>query len=339
MNYFFTDIDLQDLFEDFKDKKVMIIGDVMIDSYLWGTVDRISPEAPVPVVAVTHRNSRLGGAANVALNVKAMGATPVLCTVIGSDPKSAEFEELMQIEEMVKDGIVKSKDRITTTKFRIIGNNMQMLRVDEEVTHPINGDETTVLFKAINEMINGGEIDVIVFQDYDKGVITPFLIEKISKNAAEKNIPVVVDPKKRNFRYFKNLDLFKPNLKEMKEGLKTDFDHKDHKQLQKAIDFLHENQNLDIIMVTLSEDGVYISIKGEGVHIPAHKRSISDVSGAGDTVISLIALGMASKMNPKAMAALANLAGGQVCEEVGVVPVKREKLLEEAKKHFKTTQE
>lgn len=322
------------LFKKFEDLKILIIGDVMIDAYLWGHVSRISPEAPVPIVAVKKRANRLGGAANVALNIKAMGATPILCSVVGQDEKANTFLKLMKKRKMVTDGILKSKMRLTTTKFRVIGNNAQMLRVDEEIENPLNEEDHQNFVRKLETIFKDFQVDAVIFQDYDKGVITPALIEKINTLAAQNNIPVAVDPKKRNFSEYKNQKLFKPNLKELREGLGTDFEKTDMESLRKAVRLVHEGQNIEIVLATLSEEGVFISRKLDNenydeVKLPAHIRSIADVSGAGDTVVSLATLCLTLDLPIKSIAAISNLAGGQVCESVGVVPVDRDKLFKE----------
>jgi rfaE bifunctional protein kinase chain/domain len=325
---------ISQVFQNFQNQKVLIIGDVMIDSYIFGNVDRISPEAPVPVVAVKDRLDRLGGAANVALNIKAMGAQPILCSVIGNDLKSQTFLNLLDKREMSKDGIVQSKDRITTTKFRVIGNSTQMLRVDEEVDHEINENESQLLLDRIQSIINENKIDVIVFQDYDKGVIHQSLIEKTIQIAGD--IPTVVDPKKRNFHFYKNTTLFKPNLKELREGINDSFEATDSEKLKLAVEQMQQQLNCPYFFTTLSEHGVMISERsGKEInhyHIPAHLRNIADVSGAGDTVISLTALCLAQNIPAKEIARISNMAGGLVCEEVGVVPVDKEKLFAELNK-------
>jgi rfaE bifunctional protein kinase chain/domain len=326
---------IENLFESFKNKNVLIIGDVMVDAYLIGTVDRISPEAPVPVVSVTGRNSRMGGAANVALNISALGATPYLCSVIGNDIRGDEFVGLLEQNNMSSAGIIRSKSRPTTTKFRVLGNNVQMLRVDEEVTHYINRHEEKELVEKINELIENEKIDAIIFEDYDKGSITPNLIRTIVKMATKKDIIITVDPKKRNFNHYNNLTLLKPNLKELKEGLGIELENGDiHSIRDSAMDLLR-NSNLAILMVTLSEHGVLICEKNFQTHIPANVRNIADVSGAGDTVISSLTLALTAGMSPVDAAKLSNLAGGLVCEEIGVVPVNKDKLMQEAKKILK----
>lgn len=322
------------VFDAFNKLKVVIIGDVMVDTYLWGRVERISPEAPVPIVTVDKRASRLGGAANVALNIKALGATPILCSVIGKDVKGEEFLNLLEDQNMLTNGIYQSPNRITTTKFRIIGNNTQMLRVDEEIESDLLLNEHKNLLNNIDNIISHEKPDVIIFQDYNKGIITPSLISEVTDKANKAEIPVVADPKKKNFSNFRDLTLFKPNLKELKEGLNIDIDIAKRENLANAIKELMQDRNIDIVMTTLSEEGIIICAR-EGnknvvTHtIPAHVRSVSDVSGAGDTVISVASLCLALKLTALEIAAISNLAGGLVCEKVGVVPVDKSRLLEE----------
>ncbi len=324
------------LFDTFNNLNVLIIGDVMVDSYLWGTVDRISPEAPVPVVSITKRENRLGGAANVALNIKSLGAKPILCSVVGNDAKGEEFISLLQKEGMDISGIIKSNKRITTTKFRVIGNNMQLLRVDEETDVDLSDENKKSLFHKFSEIIEKKKIDVIIFQDYDKGVIDEELIAEVVFVANEHNIPVAVDPKRRNFLSYKGVTLFKPNLKELREGLKIDIDRKNPDDLKNAVAGLKSKLDAKMVMITLSEDGIFIDYNDNGdrqtLLFPSYVRTISDVSGAGDTVISVASLCLAAGCNPATMANIANLAGGLVCEEVGVVPINKEKLLKETLK-------
>ena len=326
--------DLTQLFDDFNGLNVLIIGDVMIDSYYWGKVDRISPEAPVPIVAVQKKESRMGGAANVALNIQAMGANPILCSVIGKDADGDEFLELVKDRNQSKQGILRSKERRTTKKTRIIGNNHQMLRIDGEDTHSLSIVEEASFFERVNTIINEKQINAIIFEDYDKGVITETLIQKIVKLAQSKKIATTVDPKKRNFLAYREVTLFKPNLKELKEGMKIDFNHKNGSELEDAIHKLESKLSNEITLITLSESGVYIKSSKVKHHIPAHLRDITDVSGAGDTVISIASLCLALNQSPQMIAELSNLAGGLVCENVGVVPIKKEALFKEAQRLF-----
>ena len=322
-------------FERFNNLNVLIIGDVMVDSYVWGNVSRISPEAPVPIVAVKKKEDRLGGAANVALNVQALGATPILCSVIGVDKEGESFLNLMRAQKLSQKGILKSRDRITTNKIRVIGNNHQLIRVDEEMENDVTKSETEQLLRIILYLLKTEKVNVVIFEDYDKGLITSSLIDKVVKEAKRKKIPVVVDPKKKNFSNYKNVTLFKPNLKEMKEGIKWDFDSLNKKQLQHAVSTFREKQNIEIALVTLSEQGIYVDDGSERKLIPAIVRNIADVSGAGDTVISVAALCLAAELDPVSIATITNIAGGQVCEKVGVVPVKRKQLFREALQFIK----
>jgi|WetSurMetagenome_2_1015567.scaffolds.fasta_scaffold66532_3 D-glycero-beta-D-manno-heptose-7-phosphate kinase len=321
------------IFEEFNNLSIMIIGDVMVDAYLWGKVERISPEAPIPIVALRKRENRMGGAANVAMNIKSMGARPVLCSVIGDDDKGAIFLNLLRKEKIETNGILTSPRRITTTKFRIFGNNTQMLRVDDEVENDLSEHDMNELLENVESIINNEKIDCIIFQDYNKGVITQLLIQRVIGLAKEKNIPVTVDPKNRNFDTYSGVTLFKPNLKELKEGLKTDFNHDDREGLMKAAQILRNQLGCDYVMTTMSELGVMISMKDKGeeknIFIPAHLRSVADVSGAGDTVISVASLCLALNLSPYEIAYISNLAGGLVCEDAGVVPVNKDKLLKE----------
>lgn len=315
---------MKNILEQFSGLKVLVVGDVMIDAYYFGKVDRISPEAPVPVVAVEKKENRLGGAANVAMNLVALGAKPIVCSVVGNDKDGDDLIELFRQNGVGTDGMIKSADRVTTVKLRVISQATQMLRIDMEVTQPINATESKALVDSITQLLP--KADVVIFEDYDKGVLTKENIAQIIRAAQQLNIPVVVDPKKRNFPFYNGADLFKPNLKELKEGLKLDFDVDDKMAFETAIGKMMADMQLKNAMITMSEKGVMITDGKTFHYIPAHIRKIADVSGAGDTVISVAALCLALKMDIKQVAALANLAGGLVCEEVGVVPIDKTKL-------------
>lgn len=323
---------IRDIFKSFNNLNVLIIGDVMIDSYLWGKVNRISPEAPVPIVAVSKKERRLGGAANVALNIQALGANPILCSVIGVDHEGLAFLDLLKNQKLSQKGILKCRDRITTVKTRVIGNNSQLLRVDDEVETDIEPSETQQLLTLISYIIQHDKIDVIIFEDYNKGLITPKLITKVVELAKSKGIPTCVDPKKKNFHAYKGVSLFKPNMKELKEGLKLDISGDNISELQRAVSSFRVKQKAETILVTLAEKGIITNSRKVKEHIPAHVRSIADVSGAGDTVISVASLCRALECKDYVTAALANLSGGLVCEQVGVVPIDKAQLLEEALK-------
>jgi rfaE bifunctional protein kinase chain/domain len=325
---------MEHLFNSFNEKKIMIVGDMMLDIYMNGKVERISPEAPVPIVSVTKTFSRLGGAANVAQNLKALGAEPILCSITGQDEKSNDLLSLMHEHNMNTSGIVRSNERITTTKVRIIGNNAQMLRVDTEDTFDLTEKEYDLLLIKINEIIDKEEIDGIILQDYNKGVLTEKLIKEVISIANKKDIPIGVDPKKKNFLAYQNATFFKPNLKELKEGIGISTKDNSIEDIINAVDALHSKLNCRYIMTTLSERGVLIKDYETNTvhHIPAHLRKIADVSGAGDTVLSVAMLCLVCKQDAYNIALLSNLAGGLVCEELGAVPINKERLFEESKK-------
>ena len=325
---------MENLFNSFNNQKIMIVGDMMLDIYMNGKVERISPEAPVPIVSVTKTFSRLGGAANVAQNLKALGAEPILCSITGQDEKSNDLLSLMHEHNMNTSGIVRSNERITTTKVRIIGNNAQMLRVDTEDTFDLTEKEYDLLLIKINEIIDKEEIDGIILQDYNKGVLTEKLIKEVISIANKKDIPIGVDPKKKNFLAYQNATFFKPNLKELKEGIGISTKDNSIEDIINAVDALHSKLNCRYIMTTLSERGVLIKdyVTNTVHHIPAHLRKIADVLGAGDTGLSVAMLCLVCKQDAYNIALLSNLAGGLVCEELGAVPINKERLFEESKK-------
>lgn len=322
---------IEEIFQAFDQLKVLIIGDVMVDAYIWGAVERISPEAPVPVVRATRRDFRLGGAANVALNIQSLGAEPMLCAVVGNDDSGKKFIDRLNERKITDQGIVISEERPTTVKTRIMTSHQHVVRVDEETDSLLSKAEEELLWKRIKILMP--QADVVIFEDYDKGVIGKNIIKKTVELANKEGIPTVVDPKKRNFLNYRGVTLFKPNLKELREGLKLDFEKNNQREIERAVELLGEKLKSKGNLITLSERGVYIHYEGEKHLIPAHVREISDVSGAGDTVISIAALAVALKLSPYLIAALSNLGGGLVCEHIGVVPIEKEALLAEAKKN------
>jgi rfaE bifunctional protein kinase chain/domain len=321
--------EINQIFNTFKQLNVIVIGDVMVDSYLWGKVDRVSPEAPVPVVSVINRENRLGGAANVSLNIKAMGATPWLFSVVGDDDKGRKLKKLLAKENLCGDGVFTDPARLTTVKSRIISKGQHVARVDEECTDEINSDLENAIVESVQKLIGEKKIDVIVFVDYDKGVITPTLFDRVNEMAISKGIPTAVDPKKRNFNHYKNVSLFKPNFKEFTDGMGAKVEKNDFETIKKLSGAFKQKQNIKIIFITLSELGVFISNGVQEQYFPANIRYVADVSGAGDTVISVASLALASGLNPGTMAWMSNLAGGLVCEKTGVAPVNKEQLINE----------
>jgi D-glycero-beta-D-manno-heptose-7-phosphate kinase len=313
----------------------LVIGDSMIDSYIWGKVERISPEAPVPVISNLKRERRLGGAANVALNILAMGAKPIICSVIGNDINGAYLKELLVEHQLETSGIFIEENRLTTTKTRIISNHHHLLRVDEENTHPISFDIQQRIINYSKELISNKKVNAIIFEDYDKGLITKELIQQIIDCANAFDLPVLVDPKKNNFFNYQGATLFKPNFKEFTEGLKTEIKQTDFNGIGALAAAFLKEYHIKYLLVTLAEHGMLLCNETEFLHIPAvEKLDISDVSGAGDTVISVTALGTAAKINFNDTAFFANLAGGLVCEKPGVVPITAPELLQAINKRI-----
>ena len=317
-----------DFFEQCEQLTVLIVGDVMIDRYLTGRVDRISPEAPVPVVNYLATDNRLGGAANVALNVAAMGATPILCSVVGSDENGELFQTLLSEQQMNTEGLLRSDDRPTTIKTRVLAGSQQLLRVDREITDDLSRSETERFTALLEKLLAKHPIDAILLQDYNKGVLTETTIGHIIALARQRNIPVSVDPKRRNFWAYQQAKLFKPNLKEVREGLNQPIRPVKEDLCAAATELNHRLGN-ELTLITLSEHGVFIDDRRTGTLHPTTPRTIADVCGAGDTVISVATLAMAAGLPATSIAQLANLAGGQVCERAGVVPVDREQLRRE----------
>ena len=316
--------------ERFNGIKALVIGDVMIDAYSIGVVERMSPEAPVPVVNVKRRSNRLGGAANVALNLKALGATPIVCSVVGEDAQAALLLQLMQEHGLGTRGIIQSSERITTVKHRVLNGDKQMIRIDEEDTHELSQAEYDGFYEAIRELTNRMEFDIIILQDYNKGVLSKTLIQSVLKMAHDKDIPVAVDPKRQNFLAYQGVTLFKPNAKELREGMGMKAETLD--ELKEAAMKLQEQLHCQNLMVTLSQQGAMILSQNDFYHVAACPRHIVDVSGAGDTVLSVAALCTALKMDPKTTVTLSNIAGGLVCEQVGVVPIDKERFAEEVQR-------
>jgi rfaE bifunctional protein kinase chain/domain len=323
-------MDINQIFESFNHLRVLVIGDLMLDSYVWGKVERISPEAPVPVVNVQRRELRLGGAGNVLLNVQSLGAEAIVCSVIGTD-NSGDLLRGSLIEKGLNcEGLIRSQERITTIKERIIAGSQQVVRIDTETDKPISSEESVALVEKAKSLIPS--CHVVIFEDYDKGVLTEENIAEITDFANLHQVPTVVDPKKRNFLAYKNTTLFKPNLKELKEGLKVDFDASQPNELRTIVARLKEQLHLKGALITLSELGVFIDFQGEIYQLPAHIRQIADVSGAGDTVISIAACCVALGLSSDTIAGISNLGGGLVCERVGVVPIDKAILKTEALK-------
>ncbi len=331
-------MDFEKLFQDFIRLKVAVVGDTMLDTYWWGNVERISPEAPVPVVAVTKKEQRIGGAGNVALNVASLGATVHMLSVLGKDEDGEQLTRLLQQNNINTQYLVHSEQCITTNKIRIISRNQHMMRLDAEMANDMAAADEDRLLYAFENYIAAENPNVVILEDYNKGVLTENVIKRIVTLCKKHQIITAVDPKRKNFFAYEGVDIFKPNLKEVKEGLNILRDDIDISVLKDMHLLLQEKLKHRISLITLSEKGVFYAQhpvdqqENDASVIPTHIRSVADVSGAGDTVIAVAALVFAATANAKLMAEIANIAGGLVCEEVGTVAINKTLLVNECKK-------
>lgn len=321
--------DLKKLFGAFDKLKVCVLGDVMLDTYMWGNVERISPEAPVPVVSINKKEYRIGGAGNVALNVSTLGAEVFILSVTGNDEDAEKLGELFSANNIKTKYLLKSNNRITTNKTRIISRNQQMMRLDAEISNDLSVNEEKQLLEQIRFFIKNEKPDVLIFEDYNKGVLTEKIIRETIALCKKANVICAVDPKRKNFFTYKGIDIFKPNLKEVKEGLNLLIEEVDLHHMQKIHKELNALLDHKISFITLSEKGVFCQQDKDAAIIPSHFRNIADVSGAGDTVIAVASLVFAVSKNIHLMADIANIAGGLVCEEVGTMAINKDKLLQE----------
>lgn len=325
-----TNAELNGLFDNIKDLHVVVVGDVMLDNYWWGNVERISPEAPVPVVALSRRESRLGGAANVALNCKALGAKVTLASVVGDDVEGSTLIKLANEAGIDSSLIMQSKQRPTTTKVRVLSRNQQMLRLDDEITDDLFTEEEHPFIDLVLRFLQRVKPHALIFEDYNKGVLKENVIHRIVAHCKEIGIVTVVDPKKKNFLAYKDVTIFKPNLKEVREGLHVDLSTVDEQHLNEAHKQINKALQHSITFITLSEKGVFYGDGSKTEIIPSHVRNIADVSGAGDTVVATATLVYTLTKDLHLMAEIANLAGGLVCEQVGVVPIDKDCLIKES---------
>jgi len=321
--------DFEQLFNTIAGLKVAVVGDVMLDTYWWGRVDRISPEAPVPVVSLQKKEYRLGGASNVALNTVALQAYTTLFSVVGDDDNAAILLNMLEKQHIDTQYIIKSPERITTSKTRVISRNQQMMRLDDEITTDISTGSEEQLFANFVTYINTSAPDVVIFEDYNKGVLTESFITNIITICRQRGIITSVDPKRKNFFAYKGVTIFKPNLKEVKDGLNMLLADVTIGSLNIVHQQLYDALGHNISLITLSEKGVFVQDEHQSFILPTHQRNITDVSGAGDTVIAVASLVYAATQHIKLAAAMANLAGGLVCEEVGTAALDASRLLHE----------
>lgn len=316
---------LDELRKGFEGRRIAVIGDMMLDGYYWGDVKRISPEAPVPVLEVEEEFFRFGGAANVALNIQMLGGTPIPVGVIGYDNYGTIFSSLIKENKIEDDYILVDDERPTTTKTRVIANNQHVVRIDKESKSYISSKIEEKLVVQLANLIDS--LDGIILQDYNKGVLTSTLINKIISIANNKNILVTVDPKFDNFFDYKNVTVFKPNKKETEAvlGMKINSDE----DISSAGERLLLELNSQYVLLTLGENGIAVFEKdGTEKRMPTKARKVADVSGAGDTVISTLTIALTAGANIYEASFLANYAAGVVCGEVGIVPIEKEKLFE-----------
>jgi rfaE bifunctional protein kinase chain/domain len=323
----FTHSRLQTLFENLAGKRVAVVGDLMLDRYFWGSVARISPEAPVPVVEVESESTRLGGAANVANNIASLGGTPVLVGVVGQDDSGRALTSIVAESGFPRDGILIDATRPTTVKTRVIANHQHVVRVDREVKQEIQQGMQAKILDVLKR--SSGSLDAIIIEDYNKGVVTKDLIHELVGFSRQHNIIVTVDPKFNNFFEYKQVTVFKPNRKETEEALGVRLN--DQASIEKAGRTLIEKLKAENVLLTLGERGMSLfDGSGSSTHIPTAARKVADVSGAGDTVISTLTMALTAGASIKEAAMLANVAGGVVCGEVGIVPISVDALREAA---------
>ena len=299
-------------------QSILVIGDVMLDKFMWGNASRISPEAPVPIISVNKISHSPGGAANVALNLSKLSANVQILGIVGDDNEGAILEDTL-LKNGVKTQFITDAKISTTTKTRIIAHGQQVVRTDYEDIRDVNSDQIKIIKDIIDKIIS--EIDAIIIQDYNKGLLVKDSIKTILEISSEKNIPVYVDPKKDNFFAYNKIRLFKPNLFEFESAINFKEQDKSFEDLGKD---LRKKINAEILMVTRSEEGVTLFTDKNVQTISTKARKVHDVSGAGDTAISAFVLADLCGANIEESAMISNYAAGRVCEEVGVVPISLE---------------
>lgn len=315
---------VKQILERFDGKTILVMGDLMLDHYIWGTVDRISPEAPVPVVLVDKEEYRLGGAANVVNNLRSLGAKPYVFGAVGNDHCGDLLIEKFIQNNIITDFIFKDSSRKTTVKSRIIAHKQQVVRVDKENITTISSELENRIIETFKSII--GKVDAILFEDYNKGFLTENLIEKTINIASEANKIITVDPKYQNFFSFKKATVFKPNLIEFEKNM--GIDHKNDVDYNFYAKRLMKQLNIKNLILTRGEQGLTVYQKdGENIKIPTFARDVYDVSGAGDTVISALTLCLSAGSSMKEAANISNHAAGIVCGKVGITSVRKDEII------------
>ena len=312
-------MDVEAIFRSFGRTRVLVVGDVILDEYITGVVNRMSPEAPVPLLRREAQTFHLGGAANVAHSIKQLGAEPILCSVVGQDDAGQQIRGLLEAAQISTDTLLEDSTYVTSLKTRFLSKGHHLLRMDRELDEPIAPAVAEALVVAATAQV--AACDVVLFQDYDKGVLSPAVIEAIIGAAKKRGCPVVVDPKHRNFFAYEGATLFKPNLRELCEALRISPTGTDIKALSAAAQQLRARLQLEQVMVTLSAEGIFLQEAAAEWLVPSIVRHVVDVSGAGDAVISVVSLCCACQVNPVDMVLMANVAGGWVCEQTGVAAI------------------
>jgi D-beta-D-heptose 7-phosphate kinase / D-beta-D-heptose 1-phosphate adenosyltransferase len=307
--------------------RILVVGDAMLDRYIWGTVGRISPEAPVPIVCTTHHSEQPGGAANVTVNIAHLGAVAILVSFVGADENRMLLESGLRANG-IEPVLVESAEFPTVTKLRVLGNHQQMLRIDSERLGPRpQADYDCLLAAALDQLRN---VQALVLSDYAKGVLAPEVCQTLIVEARRLGIPVLVDPKNADFSRYRGATTICPNLGELSAAANSMVAGEDAKNLQAlliAAEKMVSQFDFEFLTATLSEKGIALVRPGNRLIAPADARQVFDVSGAGDTVIAVLALALASGLRPETGVELANMAAGIVVGKVGTVPVERHELL------------
>jgi rfaE bifunctional protein kinase chain/domain len=320
----FTEERLRELLKSFVGKRIAVVGDLMVDSYYWGNVSRVSPEAPVPVVDVVSESTRLGGAANVANNIQTLGGEPVLIGLIGDDHPGEMFLKILKEQNLSAEGIVKDPSRPTTIKTRVIAHAQHVVRIDNESKAECPEHLRHRIVDAVKYNIHN--IDCVILEDYNKGVITADIIHEITAVANKYGKIVTVDPKFNNFFEYKNVTVFKPNKRETEEAIGSRI--LNDNDVLRAGERMLTTLQAENVLLTRGEEGLTLFEKsGEVSHMKSLATNIQDVSGAGDTVISTLTMALSGGASVKEAAALANCAASVVVGSVGIVPIQPDELL------------
>ncbi len=319
----YIETDYSEYIDRFQEARVMVVGDIILDKYIWGEVSRISPEAPVPVVNVKKETKMLGGAANVVNNMVSLGVKPYLCGVVGDDTNGRYLVEEIKKHGLFASGIIVEKNRPTTVKTRVVAHNQQVVRFDRETVDEIERDSSDRMLEFVKKMLP--DLDAIVVSDYGKGVIAPYFMSELRNFIEDSRVVTAVDPKTGNFEHYKGVSVITPNHYEA--GIYCGFDITDNQTLVRAgFKMLHELE-CSSVLITQGKDGMSLFEKdGKYTHIPTVAQEVFDVTGAGDTVISTFCLGLVSGLDFKLAAILSNFAAGVVVGEVGTTCVTADNL-------------